>query len=127
MDCSAWRLHSAALSRQYFTIDKASLRISFPYNSIRRKRRRYLNAGSRATFPVCDEIPSPLCTHIVNLDCLIRVHEMNTEGQWFFLARSYDNERRASVESLCEADHRVSRIIVLFCAGRRISQEHDSG
>ena len=25
---------------------------------------------------------------------------LNTEGQWFFLARSYDNERRASGESL---------------------------
>jgi hypothetical protein len=28
-----------------------------------------------------------------------------------------DNERRASGKSLCEADHRASRIIVLFCAG----------
>jgi hypothetical protein len=25
---------------------------------------------------------------------------LNTEGQWFFLARSFDNERRASGESL---------------------------
>ena len=26
-----------------------------------------------------------------------RRSSLNTEGQWFFLARSYDNERRASV------------------------------
>ena len=40
---------------------------------------------------------------------------LNTEGQWFFLARSYDNERRASVVT-----H------VGFCAGREcVSHERD--